>query len=83
METCFYKNYGTKWAFSFKVEPIVPRSEFRAEQFSSLCAIWELLFLKMCSLLVTLKRALVETEQNGSSLLTRKPTIPSSKSRAE
>ena len=30
-------------------EPIVPRSEFRAEQFRSLCAIWELLFLKMCS----------------------------------
>ena len=41
------KHYGTKWSFSVKGEPIVPRSEFRAEQFSSLCAIWELLFLKL------------------------------------
>ena len=32
-----------------KVEPFVPRSEFQAEQYSSICAIWELLFLKMCS----------------------------------
>ena len=38
------KKKKTKWSFSVKVEPIVPRSEFRAEQFSSLCAIWELLY---------------------------------------
>ena len=30
-------------------KPVVPSSEFRAEQFSPLCVIWELLFLKMCS----------------------------------
>ena len=51
------KHYGTKWSFSVKVEPIVPRSEFRAEQFSSLCAIWELLFPKInVFLLITRER---------------------------
>ena len=42
--TCFYKKKkkkkkkknGTKWSFSVKVEPFVPRSESRAEQFSPL-----------------------------------------------
>ena len=42
-ERVFYikknKHYGTKWSFSVKVEPIVPRSEFRAEQFGPLCVI--------------------------------------------
>ena len=28
----FFFKYGTKWSFSVKVEPIVPSSEFRAEQ---------------------------------------------------
>ena len=33
MGTCFFFiKYGTKWSFSVKVEPIVPSSEFRAEQ---------------------------------------------------
>ena len=32
---------------------------------------------------ITLKRVLVETEQNGPSFLKRKPTVPSSESRAE
>ena len=28
----FLIKYGTKWSFSVNVEPIVPSSEFRAEQ---------------------------------------------------
>ena len=51
------KHYGTKWSFSVQVEPIAPRSEFRAEQFSPLCVIWELLFLKInVFLLITRER---------------------------
>ena len=50
-ELVFYikkkEHYGTKWSFSVQVEPFVPSSEFRAEQFSSLCLIWELLFSKI------------------------------------
>ena len=45
----FYKDTEQNGPLLLKGEPIVPTSEFRAEQFSSLCAIWELLLLKMCS----------------------------------
>ena len=33
-------NNETKWSVSVKVEPFVPRSELRAEQFRPLCVIW-------------------------------------------
>ena len=53
------------------MEPIVPRSQFRAEQFSSLCAIWELLFQKNVILLITRESVFIKkiTEQNGPSVL--------------
>ena len=50
-ERVFYKkNYGPKWSFSVKVESFAPRSEFRAEQFSSYVRFrdYYILFLKMC-----------------------------------
>ena len=71
------KKKGTKWSFSVKVEPIVPRSEFRAEQFSSLRSIWELLYFvpKNVFLLITrelvflLKKKTNKTKQNGPLVL--------------
>ena len=79
-ERVFYKkkkkHYGTKWSFSVKVEPITPNSEFRAEQFSLLCAIWELLYFvpKNVFFLITRERVFYKkkkniTEQNGPLVL--------------
>ena len=58
------------------MEPIVPRSELRAEQFNSLCAIWELLYFVPKNVFLFITRELVFlfkkkkkkkhiTEQNG------------------
>ena len=88
------KKKGTKWSFSVKVEPIVPRSEFRAEQFSSLRSIWELLYFvpKNVFLLITrelvflLKKKQNKTKQNKtkwSFSVKVEPIVPSSDSRAE
>ena len=91
-ERVFYKkkkkHYGTKWSFSVKVEPIVPRSEFRAEQFSSLCAIWELLFLKINVFLLITKERVFYKKKNHygtkwSFSVKVEPIVPSSDSRAE
>ena len=75
-ERVFYKkNYGTKWSCSVKVEPIVPRSDSRAEQIGPLCAIWKILcfvpknvFLLITRELVFYKRKKI-TEQNGPLVL--------------
>ena len=80
------KHYGTKWSFSVIVEPIVPRSEFRAEQFSSLCAIWELLFLKINVFpLITKERVFIKKHYGTKRSFSVKvePIVPSSDSRAE
>ena len=77
------KKKGTKWSFSVKVEPIVPRSEFRAEQFSSLCAIWELLYFvpKKVFLLMTRERVFIKKKKKGtkwSFSVKVEPIVPSS-----
>ena len=87
------KKKGTKWAFSVKVEPIVPRSEFRAEQFSSLRSIWELLYFVPKNVFLLITRELVfllkkknKTKQNKtkwSFSVKVEPIVPSSDSRAE
>ena len=76
------------------MEPIVPSSEFRAEQFSSLCVIWELLFLKIyVFLLITrelvfliIKKKKKKKKHYGakwSFSVKVEPIVPSSDSRAE
>ena len=75
------------------MEPIVPSSEFRAEQFSPLCVIWELLFLKInVFLLITRERVFFikkkknKTKHHGtkwSFSVKVEPIVPSSDSRAE
>ena len=71
------------------MEPIVPRSEFRAEQFSPLCVIWELLFLKInVFLLITRERVFLLKKKKHygtkwSFSVKVEPIVPSSDSRAE
>ena len=80
------KHYGTKWSFSVKVEAIVPRSEFRAEQFSPLCVIWKLLFLKInVFLLITKERVFIKKHYGTKWSFSVKvePIVSSSDSRAE
>ena len=80
------KHYGTKWSFSVQVEPIPPRSEFRAEQFSRLCVIWELLFLKINVFpLITRERVFIKKHYGTkwSFSVQVEPTVPSSEFRAE
>ena len=79
-------HYGTKWSFSVQVEPIVPRSEFRAEQFSPLCVIWELLFLKInVFLLITRERVFIKKKKKTLRSFSVKvePIVPRSEFRAE
>ena len=80
------KHNGTKWSFSVQVEPIVPSSEFRAEQFSSLCVIWELLFLKINVFLLITRELVFIKKHYGtkwSFSVQVEPINPSSEFRAE
>ena len=67
-ERVFFLIYGTKWTLSFKVEPIGPRSEFRAEQLICffMCDLGTIV-PKNVFLLITWERVFIKknTEQNG------------------
>ena len=74
------------------MEPIVPSSDFRAEQFSSLRSIWELLYFVPKNVFLLITRELVflfkkkKTKQNKtkwSFSVKVEPIVPSSDSRAE
>ena len=84
------KKKGTKWSFSVKVEPIVPRSEFRAEQFSSLRSIWELLYFVPKNVFLLITRELVfllkkkkQNKTKWSFSVKVEPIVPRSELRAE